>query len=75
MGALGGTAGAVDWPKAYDSFVNPVTPSTPIAPSSSSSFNGSFMDMTNSNSAAAGGFLLYPNQPNTNQMQSVYSKK
>lgn len=24
--------------------------------------------------AAAGGFLLYPNKPNTNQMQSVYSK-
>ena len=23
---------------------------------------------------AAGGFLLYPNKPNTNQMQSVYSK-
>ena len=25
-------------------------------------------------SGAAGGFLLYPNKPNTNQMQSVYSK-
>ena len=25
-------------------------------------------------SAAAGGFLIYPNKPNTNQMQSVYSK-
>jgi hypothetical protein len=25
-------------------------------------------------SSAAGGFLLYPNKPNTNQMQSVYSK-
>jgi len=23
---------------------------------------------------AAGGFLLYPNKPNTNQMQSVYAK-
>lgn len=23
---------------------------------------------------AAGGFLLYPNKPNTNQMQSVYNK-
>jgi hypothetical protein len=25
-------------------------------------------------SSAAGGFLLYPNKPNTNQMQSVYRK-
>jgi hypothetical protein len=25
-------------------------------------------------SSAAGGFLLYPNKPNTNQIQSVYSK-
>ena len=23
---------------------------------------------------AAGGFLIYPNQPNTNQLQSVYAK-
>jgi hypothetical protein len=28
----------------------------------------------NSNFGAAGGFLLYPNKPNTNQMQSVYHK-
>jgi hypothetical protein len=25
-------------------------------------------------SAAGGGFVLYPNRPNTNMMQSVYSK-
>jgi hypothetical protein len=25
-------------------------------------------------SAADGGFLLYPNKPNTNQMRSVYAK-
>ena len=24
--------------------------------------------------AAAGGFLIYPNKPNNNQMQSVYKK-
>jgi len=24
--------------------------------------------------SAAGGFLLYPNKPNTNQIQSVYNK-
>lgn len=29
---------------------------------------------SDSSSAAAGGFLIYPNKPNTNQMQSVYSK-
>ena len=27
-----------------------------------------------STSGAAGGFLIYPNKPNTNQLQSVYSK-
>ena len=27
-----------------------------------------------SSSGAAGGFLIYPNKPNTNQLQSVYSK-
>ena len=27
-----------------------------------------------SSSGAAGGFLIYPNKPNTNQIQSVYSK-
>jgi hypothetical protein len=26
------------------------------------------------NSSAGGGFVLYPNRPNTNMMQSVYSK-
>jgi hypothetical protein len=29
---------------------------------------------TYGNSSAKGGFLLYPNKSNTNQMQSVYSK-
>src|SRR5208337_2894269 len=29
---------------------------------------------TGSSDTAAGGFLIYPNQPNTNMMQSVYAK-
>lgn len=71
MGILGGTVGAVDWPKAVDSFSTPVAPTVP---SSGSSFNGSFMGTNISNPAAAGGFLLYPNKPNTNQIQSAYAK-
>ncbi|MBY0577470.1 MAG: RHS repeat-associated core domain-containing protein, partial [Burkholderiales bacterium] len=75
MGMAGGFVGAVDWPKAAETLSTPVTPSASISPSSGSGSNGSFMDMVNSNPAAAGGFLLYPNKPNTNQMQSVYSKR
>lgn len=45
-------------------------------------YNRAWTDQTNSilsnlsalSSSAAGGFLLYPNKHNTNQMQSVYSK-
>jgi RHS repeat-associated protein len=33
-----------------------------------------FGSMSGADSSAAGGFLLYPNKPNTNQMQSVYRK-
>ena len=33
-----------------------------------------FASQSSNNSGAAGGFVLYPNKPNTNQMQSVYTK-
>ncbi|MET3109361.1 hypothetical protein AAKU67_004069 [Oxalobacteraceae bacterium GrIS 2.11] len=29
---------------------------------------------TNAGSAAAGGYLIYPNKPNTNSTEAVYSK-
>ncbi|MBY0578584.1 MAG: hypothetical protein K2P57_06015 [Burkholderiales bacterium] len=41
---------------------------------SASTTLGSVTAASNSASAAAGGFLLYPNKPNTNQMQGVYRK-
>ena len=50
------------------------------AASANSPLQGGFGDTPNmstfasGSSGAAGGFLIYPNQPNTNQMQSVYSK-
>ena len=74
MGTLGGLVGATD----YTTYLQ--TPSSPALapaiPSGGTSLNGgSFMDMVNSNSAAAaGGFLIYPNKPNLNQLQGVYSK-
>jgi hypothetical protein len=43
--------------------------------SGAASFNGGLSGPQSSiDSAAAGGFLLYPNMVNTNQMQSVYAK-
>jgi hypothetical protein len=48
----------------YGGFV-PATNSTPTPTSSTGGSSGSSAD---------GGFLLYPNMSNTNQMQSVYSK-
>jgi len=50
------------------------TPSPTPASSPSSSFNDGLGPQSNIDSAAAGGFLIYPNEVNTNQMQSVYSK-
>lgn len=34
----------------------------------------SILDSLLNQSSAAGGFLLYPNKPNTNQLRAVYSK-
>ena len=38
------------------------------------SFNGGLGPQSSIDSGAAGGFLIYPNMVNTNQMQSVYAK-
>jgi hypothetical protein len=46
-------------------------------PSATTPMTGGFGDTPNMGTfagGAAGGFLLYPNKPNTNQMQSVYAK-
>ncbi len=51
----------------YNQFVNPVTSNT-----GSTSFDLS--GLSAGDNPAAGGFLLYPNKPNTNMMQSVYRK-
>lgn len=57
-------------------FSTPVIPQSNFGPGvgGSTGFDGSFNDMLNFDPFSAGGFLLYPNKPNTNQMQSVYRK-
>jgi len=56
----------------------PIAPGSPVVgpltpmPSQSSSVSPSSMNM--SDESAAGGYLIYPNKPNTNMMRSVYSK-
>ena len=73
MGTLGGLVGSYDYTQATPAPSIP-SPSTPVTPSTGSSFGSSFMDVVNSNPGAAGGFLLYPNKPNLNQLQNVYAK-
>ena len=36
--------------------------------------SGSWGPQSSIGGGAAGGFLIYPNKPNTNQIQQVYSK-
>jgi len=52
----------------YNQYVNPATSNTGSTSFDLSGISGS------SGSPAAGGYLIYPNMPNTNMMQSVYSK-
>jgi len=52
-----------------------VTPTVPSNTLATPNLSTSTTDSTDSSeSAANGGFLIYPNMPNTNMMQSVYSK-
>lgn len=36
--------------------------------------DSSFLNFTGNSNSASGGFVLYPSKPNTNTLQSVYSK-
>ncbi|MHB1173906.1 MAG: hypothetical protein ACYCZJ_02115 [Sulfuriferula sp.] len=47
--------------------------SSPFAPTAGASFND-LSGGASFGSGAAGGFLIYPNKPNTNQMLGVYAK-
>ena len=65
---------------------SPLISNTNVAPTTGSSFydgfglpaspNGSFQDLSGGIGfgAAAGGFLIYPNKSNTNQVRAIYSK-
>ena len=54
-------------PSLFDKYSNP-------NPASNTSFDLSGFSDSGNNPAASGGFLIYPNKPNTNMMQSVYKK-
>ena len=77
MGAAGSVVGSID----YTKFIEPADASElPMATQQPiGAFGPTFNDglsgfQGGSQQGAAGGFLIYPNQPNTNQIQSAYSK-
>ena len=65
-GGNGGTSAGI----AVSTFINALTPSS-FGGYSSFNYQAS---SSASSSAADGGFVLYPNKSNTNQMKSVYTK-
>ena len=62
-----GYSGPAATPSLFDKYSNP-------NPASNTSFDLSGFSDSGNNPAANGGFLIYPNMPNTNMMQSVYKK-
>src|SRR5208283_475539 len=62
-----GYSGPAATPSLFDKYSN-------TNPASNTSFDLSGFSDSGNNPAANGGFLIYPNMPNTNMMQSVYRK-